>query len=71
VTAAFEGVEAFFCDRIEAAQAAGTIRADIDAAHIAQTLLGLFVGLRVLMRAGATPDAAPAAITSQARALLM
>jgi TetR/AcrR family transcriptional repressor of nem operon len=71
VTAAFEGVEAFFCNRIEAAQAAGTIRADIDAAHTAQTLLGLFVGLRVLMRAGATPDAAPAAITSQARALLM
>ncbi|PKQ13499.1 MAG: TetR family transcriptional regulator [Alphaproteobacteria bacterium HGW-Alphaproteobacteria-1] len=71
VTAAFEGVETFFCDRIEAAQATGTIRADIDAAHTAQTLLGLFVGLRVLMRAGAAPDAAPAAITSQARALLM
>ncbi|MBC7133131.1 MAG: TetR/AcrR family transcriptional regulator [Roseovarius sp.] len=71
VQTALAGVEAFFRDRILAAQAEGTIRADLDAARTAQALLGLFVGLRVLMRAGLPPEAAPAAITSEARALLM
>jgi len=71
VTAALAGVEAFFRERIEAAQSTGTIRAEIDAARTAQALLGLFMGLRVLMRAGIPPDAAPAAIISEARALLM
>ncbi|MBE0452704.1 MAG: TetR/AcrR family transcriptional regulator [Roseovarius sp.] len=68
---AFAGVQAFFRGRIEAAQATGAIPQGIDAARTAQTLLGLFMGLRVLMRAGIPSDAAPAAITSQARALLV
>ncbi|WP_210877756.1 TetR/AcrR family transcriptional regulator [Roseovarius autotrophicus] len=68
---AFAGVQAFFRGRIEAGQATGAIPQGIDAARTAQTLLGLFMGLRVLMRAGIPSDAAPAAITSQARALLV
>ena len=43
-------VEAFFRERIQAGQAAGAIRADIDPVEIAQALLGLFLGLRVLTR---------------------
>lgn len=70
VTAAFAGVEAFFHDRITAAQAMGTVPASIDAKRCAQTLLALFIGLRVLMRAGSDPQGTPAAITAQARALL-
>jgi TetR/AcrR family transcriptional repressor of nem operon len=70
VQEALAGVELFFRDRIRAAQATGTIRADLDAKATAQALLGLFLGLRVLMRSGAAPDAAPTTITSQARMLL-
>jgi len=70
VQQSFGRVEAFFRDRIAAAQAAGTIRDDLDPARTAQALLGLLIGLRVLMRSGADGDAAPASIALQARMLL-
>ncbi len=70
VEAAFGGVESFFYDHIRAAQHQGTIRADLDARETAQALLGLFLGLRVLVRSGAAADAAPSAITSRAQMLL-
>ncbi|MGX0876138.1 TetR/AcrR family transcriptional repressor of nem operon [Roseovarius sp. MBR-154] len=70
VQQSFGRVEAFFRERIIAAQAAGTIRADLDPGRTAEALLGLLIGLRVLMRSGARGDAAPASIALQARMLL-
>lgn len=62
-------VEAFFREMIEAGQDAGDICPETDAAATAQALLGLFLGLRVRMRAN--PGAAGAeAIIDQARAML-
>lgn len=63
-------VEAFFRDRIREGQRAGTIRTDLDVAPTAQALLGLFISLRVLIRSGAAPDAAPVAIATLGRMLL-
>lgn len=70
VQQSFGRVEAFYRERIATAQAAGTIRADLDPGYTAEALLGLLIGLRVLMRAGARCDAAPASIAMQARMLL-
>ena len=69
VNARLSDVEEFFFERIEAAKQEGTIRESVASRATAQTLLGLFVGLRVLMRTephGATVKT----ITSQARAML-
>ncbi|GAW33280.1 HTH-type transcriptional repressor ComR [Roseovarius sp. A-2] len=70
VQQSFGRVEAFYCEQISAAQAAGTISAELDPGRTAEALLGLLIGLRVLMRSGAEGDAAPASITLQARMLL-
>lgn len=43
-------VEAFLLDRLQAAQAAGTVRPDLDAENAARLLLSLFIGLRVITR---------------------
>lgn len=63
VNAAFAGVETFFRDRLRAADP------DQDADAAAKALLGLFLGLRVMTRAGADP-AARNAVVDQARAML-
>jgi TetR/AcrR family transcriptional repressor of nem operon len=70
VQQSFARVEAFYRDRIVAAQAAGTVRSDLDPGRTAEALLGLLIGLRVLMRAGVQTDAAPASIATRARMLL-
>lgn len=69
VAQSLQGVEDFFHDRIEAATQAGDLAAGIDSRETAQALLGLFLGLRVLTRAGASP-AAVETVVSQARKLL-
>ena len=51
----FEEVEAFFFDMVEAAQANGTVNSELDAKEVASGLLGMFFGLRVLMRSGTDP----------------
>ena len=50
VADALAEMEAFFRTMIERGQAAGEIPARIDPVDVARTLLGLFVGLRVLAR---------------------
>ena len=62
-------VERFFISRIEAAKQEGTISASLASAETARALLGLFIGLRVLMRTEPEGSAVKA-ITSQARAML-
>lgn len=69
VAQSLQAVEDFFHDRIEAAQRDGELRAQFDARATAQALLGLFLGLRVLTRAGAS-SAAANSIISQARSML-
>ena len=69
VNSAFDGVQSFFRDRIRAAQRDGTVPAGIDAQPAAQTLLGLFLGLRVLQRAGA-PAVARDGLARQAMQML-
>lgn len=54
VNGAFDTVRTFFYERIEAAQAEGTVRPDLDAAATSEALLGLFLGLRVLHRSGSS-----------------
>ena len=54
VNAALDAVRDFFRARIEAAQVEGTIRDDLDAPGTAESLRGIFLGLRVLHRAGAS-----------------
>ncbi len=50
VRASFNEVELFFRRNVEDGQAAGEIDPTIDAVHVGRALLGLFIGLRVLMR---------------------
>ncbi len=69
VSRSLEHVGAFFADMIDAGQAAGTIPKELDGRQAAQSLLGLFLGLRVLCRSKAVP-AAITAITAQARAII-
>lgn len=69
VSASLAAVEAFFADRVAAAQAAGTVPAARDPQATAQALLALFLGLRVLTRAG-TGRPARDAVTVQAEVLL-
>ena len=69
VNNSLQQVETFFRSRIEAAQREGSLAASLDARVTAQTLLGMFLGLRVLTRAGSSP-ATIKAITSQARMML-
>ena len=44
VQQSFARVEAFYRDRIVAAQAAGTVRSDLDPGRTAEALLGLLIG---------------------------
>lgn len=69
VNACFAEVEEFFFSRIEAAQQNGTIKETVASRDTAQALLGLFIGLRVLMRTEPNGTAVNT-ITSQARAML-
>ncbi len=69
VNRSLRAVEDFFHAQIEAARRDGSLRRSLDSRETAQALLGLFLGLRVLARAGSGMDAA-AAITAQARAML-
>jgi TetR/AcrR family transcriptional repressor of nem operon len=62
-------VEAFFRDNVAAAQAGGTVSRDLDAGRSAKVLLGLFLGLRVIVRSG-LEDGAAGAVVDQARAVL-
>lgn len=69
VTESLEQVEAFFANRLRAGQADGTIPATVPVAATATALIGLFLGLRVLTRAGADRGARDA-IVGRAGALL-
>ncbi len=69
VSHSLEQVEAFFADMIMAGQAAGTIPKELSDSQAARSLLGLFLGLRVLCRSRAVP-AAITAITAQAKAII-
>lgn len=69
VNAAFDTVRTFFHERIEAAQAEGTVRSDLNAAATAEALLGLFLGLRVLHRSGSSTSTL-AALVERAALLL-
>lgn len=69
VNDAFNAVREFFRDRITQAQADGAINATLASTELAETLLGLFLGLRVLHRSGA-PLASRQAIVTRADALL-
>jgi TetR/AcrR family transcriptional repressor of nem operon len=62
-------VEAFFRDHLVAAQTEGSVSRDLDASRTAKVLLGLFLGLRVIVRSG-LEDSAAGAVVDQARALL-
>lgn len=69
VTAALAEVERFFADRLRAGQAQGTIAPSRDPDTTATALLGLFLGLRVLTRAGAAATTRQS-IVLRARALM-
>lgn len=62
-------VEDFFRDSLVAGQADGTIPATLDPGEAAKSLLGLFVGLRVLVRS-AFGERAVRAVIGQAEALM-
>lgn len=69
VDASLREVEDFFRSMIEAAKQAGSIKQSLNSQDTAQSLLGLFLGLRVLTRS--TPrKPVIEAITSQARTML-
>ncbi len=69
VDACLKEVEDFFFAMIEAAKREGTVREAVPSRQTAQALLGLFLGLRVLMRSNPR-RAAINAITSQARMMM-
>jgi TetR/AcrR family transcriptional repressor of nem operon len=53
VRVSFEGVEAFFCSKLEEACEQGLVQQKADARKSAASLLALLLGMRVLARAGA------------------
>jgi TetR/AcrR family transcriptional repressor of nem operon len=53
VRVSFEGVEAFFCSKLEEAREQGLVQQKADARKSAASLLALLLGMRVLARAGA------------------
>jgi len=69
VNASFAAVEQFFADRLFDAQSRGDLKSNLDPGTTATTLLGLFLGLRVLTRSG-TDAAARRSIVTQAAALI-
>ena len=69
VADAFAGMAKFFCASIERGQACGEISPEVDPEQTAKSLLGLFLGLRVLSRV--SPDESfLESIVEQAEALL-
>lgn len=62
VTQSLVQVEGFFADRLRAGKADGTIPEALSVETTATTLIGLFLGLRVLTRAGADRAACDALI---------
>ncbi len=70
VAQSLQSVEDFFHDRLAVAQQRGDLSAQCNCRETAQSLLGLFLGLRVLTRADASNEAV-ASIISQARKLLL
>lgn len=62
-------VEAFFRENIVAAQSDGSASQDLEAPTAARVLLGLFLGLRVLMRSQ-LDEAAVSAVIDQAQEVL-
>ena len=64
------GVENFFYSRIEAAKQDKTINASLDSKSAAKSLLGLYLGFRVLTRTNIRQSTIDA-ITSQARMMLV
>ena len=69
VNGALTGVKAFFARRIRAAQADGSISATLGPGQTAKVLLGLFLGLRAMVRTGLN-EPAVGAVINQARSLL-
>ena len=69
ISASLAEVEGFFAGHLARAVEAGDMASDTRVEETAQALLGLFLGLRVLTRAGAAP-ATRNAITSQAMAMM-
>lgn len=69
VAGAFAGMAKFFCASIERGQACGEISPEVDPEQTSKSLLGLFLGLRVL--AGVSPDESfVESVAGQAEALL-
>ncbi|PQO23928.1 TetR/AcrR family transcriptional regulator [Rhodobacteraceae bacterium WD3A24] len=69
VNESFDGVRAFFRERLEAGQADGTIAPGLAPAATAEALVSLFLGLRVLHRSGAG-ETACRAVADRAALLL-
>ncbi len=69
VLRAFKGHEKFILEHIAAAQEAGEISTEIDAAATAKTIFAIVMGMRVNSRAGA-PKATLRTLADQALALL-
>lgn len=69
VNTSFERVEEFFRLNIELAKEQGTVRKSVDSHKNARSLLGLFLGLRVLARSGADQSLC-GSIVSQAESML-
>ena len=69
VDASLQEVENFFFSNIEAGKRDGTIKTGMTSRQTAQSLLSLFLGLRVLTR-GNPAKSAMRAITSQARMMV-
>lgn len=69
VSARLQDVEDFFARRISVAQSEGTVPADLHPQETAQALLGLFIGLRVLMRSDHHDNAAKSIISQVDRML--
>ena len=69
VNQSLQAVEKFFRDRLVAAQHDNTIDKSLDPVSTAQTLLGLFLGLRVLTRSQA-PNASADSIVAQVKSML-
>lgn len=69
VRRSFSEVETFFRQNIEDGQAKNEIAEDLDATETGRALLGLFIGLRVLMRSKPEPGVL-SAILGQAKAMV-
>ena len=69
VERAFETHEKFFQERILAAQKAGEVSSEIDAAATAKAILAIVMGMRVFSRAGAS-KATLRTLADQALALI-